>query len=49
MWIEQLQSVVNFQKQGNDVVRAVFFVGNQQMFANRVETPAVGSGSGSGS
>jgi D-alanyl-D-alanine-carboxypeptidase/D-alanyl-D-alanine-endopeptidase len=47
LWIEPLQSIVAFQKKGDQVSRAVFFVGDQQMIANRVD--AAGSGSGSGS
>ncbi|HEX4452600.1 MAG TPA: serine hydrolase domain-containing protein [Kofleriaceae bacterium] len=46
MWIEQLQAIVNFQKSGNAIGRAVFFVGDQQLIANRVPD-ATGSGSGS--
>ena len=50
MWIEQLQAVVNFQKRGNEVGRAIFFVGDRQIVANRVQdVPAAGSASATGS
>jgi CubicO group peptidase (beta-lactamase class C family) len=48
MWIEQLQAIVRFQRSGLRVSRAVFFVGDQQMAANRIDD-AAGSGGGSGS
>ncbi len=48
MWIEQLQAIVNFQKRGNEVTRAIFSVGDQQVVANRVQdVPAGSAGSGS--
>jgi CubicO group peptidase (beta-lactamase class C family) len=49
MWIEELQAIVNFQKRGNDVVRALFLVGDQQLVATRVPDAGAGSGFGSGS
>jgi serine-type D-Ala-D-Ala carboxypeptidase/endopeptidase len=48
MWIEQLQAIVNFQKRDNQVFRAIFSVGEQQLIARRVQDGA-GSGAGSGS
>jgi hypothetical protein len=48
MWIEQLQAIVRFQRSGLRVSRAVFFVGDQQMAANRIDD-AAGSASGSAS
>jgi D-alanyl-D-alanine-carboxypeptidase/D-alanyl-D-alanine-endopeptidase len=46
LWIEQLQAIVTFQRAGLRVARAVFFIGDQQMAANRIDD-AAGSGSGS--
>jgi D-alanyl-D-alanine-carboxypeptidase/D-alanyl-D-alanine-endopeptidase len=45
MWIEPLQGVLGFQRSGDKVVRVVFVVGDQQVYAMRVpDAPAPAPG-----